>query len=96
MDSRDVFGYQGFNNSKFGRIEVHESINAFGREVLLDAKQTLESAGWHVLHGIVDSLWVTPRDADHAPIREVCAASPMPKTSNWSTRTTSSGWRSFL
>jgi len=26
------FGYQGFSNAKFGRIECHEAINAFARE----------------------------------------------------------------
>jgi DNA polymerase I len=55
------FGYQGFSNAKFGRIECHEAINAYAREILLDAKERLEAGGWRVLHGIVDSLWVTPR-----------------------------------
>ncbi|OVE82944.1 type B DNA-directed DNA polymerase [Natronolimnobius baerhuensis] len=54
------FGYQGFSNAKFGRIECHEAINAFAREILLTAKQRLEVGGWRVVHGIVDSIWVTP------------------------------------
>jgi len=54
------FGYQGFNNAKFGRIECHEAINAYAREILLTAKQRLEAGGWRVVHGIVDSIWVTP------------------------------------
>jgi len=54
------FGYQGFSNAKFGRIECHEAINAFAREILLTAKQQLEAGGWRVVHGIVDSIWVTP------------------------------------
>ncbi len=54
------FGYQGFANAKFGRIECHEAINAFAREILLDAKQRLEAGGCEVVHGIVDSIWVTP------------------------------------
>jgi len=37
------FGYQGFSNAKFGRIECHEAINAFAREILLMAKQRLET-----------------------------------------------------
>ena len=65
------FGYQGFSNAKFGRIECHEAINAFAREILLDAKEVLEAGGWRVVHGIVDSIWVqavegeeqTPLDA---------------------------------
>ena len=54
------FGYQGFSNAKFGRVECHEAINAFSREILLEAKQRLEAGGWRVVHGIVDSIWVTP------------------------------------
>jgi len=54
------FGYQGFSNAKFGRIECHEAINAFAREILLTAKQRLEAGGWRVVHVIVDSIWVTP------------------------------------
>jgi DNA polymerase I len=66
------FGYQGFSNAKFGRIECHEAINAFAREVLLDAKTALEDAGWRVLHGIVDSIWVTPApDRAQRPLETV-------------------------
>jgi DNA polymerase I len=62
------FGYQGFSNAKFGRIECHEAINAYAREILLDAKAAFEAGGWRVRHGIVDSLWVTA--ADDVPARE--------------------------
>ena len=66
------FGYQGFSNAKFGRIECHEAINAFAREILLDAKETLEANGWRVVHGIVDSVWVTPMDEEEqTPLDEV-------------------------
>ncbi|WP_435063114.1 type B DNA-directed DNA polymerase [Halobaculum sp. EA56] len=57
------FGYQGYRNAKFGRIECHEAINAFAREALLDAKDAFEAAGWRTVHAVVDSLWVTPADA---------------------------------
>jgi len=65
------FGYQGYRNSKFGRIECHEAINAYARDILLSAKETLEAAGWHVVHAIVDSVWVTPGE-DPDPIDAVC------------------------
>jgi len=66
------FGYQGFSNAKFGRIECHEAINAYAREILLDAKERLERAGWRVVHGIVDSLWVTAReDVEQEPLEKV-------------------------
>jgi DNA polymerase I len=58
------FGYQGYRNAKFGRIECHEAINAVARELLLDAKERLEAGGWRVVHGIVDSLWVQPVDGE--------------------------------
>ena len=68
------FGYQGFSNAKFGRIECHEAINAFAREILLDAKAALEDAGWRVVHGIVDSIWVTPADGrEQRPLEEVAS-----------------------
>ena len=67
------FGYQGFSNAKFGRIECHEAINAFAREILLNAKETLEANGWEIVHGIVDSLWVTPRtDETQTPLATLC------------------------
>jgi DNA polymerase I len=69
------FGYQGFSNAKFGRIECHEAINAYAREILLNAKARLEAGGWRVLHGIVDSIWVSPDpgvdDADRDPLDEL-------------------------
>ncbi|WP_411963803.1 type B DNA-directed DNA polymerase [Haloferax sp. YSMS24] len=52
------FGYQGYRNAKFGRIECHEAINAVARDLLLRAKETAEDGGWRVVHGIVDSLWL--------------------------------------
>lgn len=66
------FGYQGFSNSKFGRIECHEAINAFAREIMLEGKRIFEDHGYRVLHGIVDSIWVTPVEADPTPVREIC------------------------
>jgi DNA polymerase elongation subunit (family B) len=57
------FGYTGYKNARFGRIEVHESITAYARDMILKAKDLVESRGFHLLHGIVDSMWMTgPRD----------------------------------
>jgi len=52
------FGYTGYRNAKFGRIEVHEAITAASREILLRTKEIAEEMGYSVLHGIVDCLWV--------------------------------------
>lgn len=52
------FGYLGYKNARFGRIEAHEAVNAYGREVLLQAKELVEDAGFRVLHLYVDGLWI--------------------------------------
>jgi DNA polymerase I len=52
------FGYTGYKNAKFGRIEVHEAITRRSRDILLQAKDIADEMGFAVLHGIVDCLWV--------------------------------------
>ncbi|MDG6224466.1 MAG: DNA polymerase domain-containing protein [Candidatus Thermoplasmatota archaeon] len=52
------FGYTGYKNARFGRIEAHEAITAYAREYLLCAKEIVEGYGFDLLHGIVDSLWM--------------------------------------
>ena len=52
------FGYLGYKNARFGRIEAHESTTAYGREILLIAKEVAERAGYHMLHALTDALWV--------------------------------------
>ena len=56
--THNCFGYTGYRNARFGRIECHESINAYGREILLQASEMAEAHGFEILHGIVDSLWL--------------------------------------
>ncbi len=56
------FGYTGYKNAKFGRIEVHEAITARSREILLQVKHLAETTGFSVIHGIVDCLWVKGGD----------------------------------
>jgi len=52
------FGYLGFNNAKFGRIDAHIGVCAWDRKVLVDAARVAEKRGFRVMHGIVDSLWL--------------------------------------
>ena len=52
------FGYTGYKNAKFGRIEVHEGITGRSRDILLQTKDIAEAMNFRVLHGIVDCLWV--------------------------------------
>ncbi|MEE9151228.1 MAG: DNA polymerase domain-containing protein [Thermoplasmata archaeon] len=55
-----AFGYTGYRNARFGRIECHESINAYGRDILVRTMEIAEQYGYEVLHGIVDCLWLKP------------------------------------
>ena len=62
--THNCFGYLGFNNAKFGRIDAHIAVCAWDREVLVGAARVAERRGFQVVHGIVDSLWVKRRGAD--------------------------------
>lgn len=63
------FGYTGYRNARYGRIECYESITAFSRDILLKAFECVENAGYTVLHGIIDSLWVKPKKNPKSPIQ---------------------------
>ncbi|MGH7275304.1 MAG: DNA polymerase domain-containing protein [Nitrospiria bacterium] len=52
------FGYLGYKNARFGRIEAHECVTAYSREKLLQAKEIAEGQGYQLIHAIVDSVWV--------------------------------------
>jgi DNA polymerase II len=66
------FGYLGYKNARFGRIEAHEAVTAYGREALLQAKEAAEDLGGEVLHLYVDGLWVKQEGAaspsDYQPL----------------------------
>ena len=76
------FGYQGYKNARFGRIEAHEAINCFGRDRLLLAKEVAESQGYEVLHALVDSLWLSKPGAGEgdyeALAQQIAAATELP------------------
>ncbi len=63
------FGYTGYRNARYGRIECHESITAFSREMLVTALEVAEHEGYEVLHGIIDSLWVKGSKSCVGPVR---------------------------
>jgi DNA polymerase-2 len=76
------FGYLGYKNARFGRIEAHEAVTAYGRECLLRAKEIAEQRGFRVLHANVDSLWVqkqgTKRKDYDTLIEEITRATQLP------------------
>jgi DNA polymerase-2 len=56
------FGYLGYKNARFGRIEAHQAVTAYGREALLRAKEAAEELGYRVIQLYVDGLWVQHPD----------------------------------
>jgi len=67
------FGYLGYKNARFGRIEAHQAVTAYSRECLLQAKEAAEEAGFEVLHLYVDGLWVR-KSAAGTPAANTSAA----------------------
>ncbi|MHA1646072.1 MAG: DNA polymerase domain-containing protein [Promethearchaeota archaeon] len=69
------FGYLGFRNARFGRIEAHQTVCAFAREFLLNSMQIIENHGLIAIHGIVDSLYAqAPPSMDNATFHQECSA----------------------
>ncbi len=66
------FGYLGYRNARFGRIEAHEAVTAFGRESLLQAKEICEEKGFELLHAITDSLWIRKEGLREEEVLELC------------------------
>jgi DNA polymerase II len=66
------FGYLGYKNARFGKIESHEAVTAMSRELMLQAKEMAEDMGFTVLHMYVDCLFVQQegfaRPSDFAPL----------------------------
>ncbi|MGC2669359.1 MAG: DNA polymerase domain-containing protein [Candidatus Nitrosopolaris sp.] len=70
------FGYLGFNNAKFGRIDAHIAVCAFDRQILLQTVKIAEKYGFTVLHGIVDSIWLKKRDGLATTVSTPTTVSP--------------------
>jgi DNA polymerase elongation subunit (family B) len=66
------FGYLGYRNAKFGTVDGHMGVCAFGRETLLKAAHMAEEHDFEVIHGIVDSLWLKKKGAKVEDYNELC------------------------
>jgi DNA polymerase elongation subunit (family B) len=67
------FGYLGFKNARFGRVEAHTAVTALAREVMLRTQDIGESMGLELIHGIVDSVWLRSEDKiDYQHVEEFC------------------------
>jgi len=66
--SHNCFGYTGYRNARFGRIESHEAISAYGRHTLTLAQKIATHYDLEVIAGIVDSIWLKQADDEPIPI----------------------------
>jgi DNA polymerase-2 len=65
------FGFLGYRNARFGRIEAHEAVTAWGREKLLSAKEIAERDRFTFLHGLTDAIWVKREGAAEEDYRRL-------------------------
>src|SRR5690349_15864424 len=66
------FGYLGFKNARFGKIDAHIATCAFSRQVLGEATALAHSHGFKLVHGIVDSFWLSKSDATRDEYEDLC------------------------
>jgi DNA polymerase elongation subunit (family B) len=67
------FGYLGYRNARFGTVDGHIGVCAFGREAFLRASRIAEEKGFRIVHGIVDSLWLKKKGATDEEYQELCS-----------------------
>ncbi len=67
------FGYLGYKNARFGKIEAHEAVNAFSRDAILKAKEIAEANDFTLIHAIVDCMWLKKEGATEQDYEELCA-----------------------
>src|SRR5438128_6355143 len=66
------FGYLGFKNARFGKIDAHIATCAFSRQVLGQAAALAEARGFKLVHGIVDSFWLRKHEATRSEYEDLC------------------------
>lgn len=66
------FGYLGYKNAKFGKVDAHIAVCALAREALLRTAHLAEERGFEIIHGIVDSLWLKKEGATGQEFVKLC------------------------
>ncbi len=66
------FGYLGFKNARFGKIDAHIATCAFSRKILREATALAEARGFTLVHGIVDSFWLRKQEATRGEYEDLC------------------------
>lgn len=65
------FGYLGFRNARFGKIEAYECVTALSRHTMDRSIRLATRRGFRVLHVMVDSLFVVREGCDEEGYREL-------------------------
>ena len=71
------FGYLGYRNARFGKVDAHIAVCAFARDALLKTVRMAEERGFEVVHGIVDSLWLKKEGTSPREYVDFCRAVSM-------------------
>ncbi len=66
------FGYLGYRNARFGKVDAHNAACAFARKTLLDTAKLVEKRGFEIVHGIVDSLYIKKAGATDKDFIDLC------------------------
>lgn len=66
------FGYLGFKNARFGKVDAHIAVCAYARDVLLNTARLAEQRGFEIVHGIVDCLWLKKYNAKTEDFTNLC------------------------
>ena len=70
--THNCFGYLSYRNAKFGKIDSHIAVCGYARRTLLQAMRLAEERDYRVIHGIVDSLWLSRPGATREDYLELC------------------------
>lgn len=66
------FGYLGYRNARFGKVDAHIAVCAFARDSLLKTARMAEQHGFEIIHGIVDSLWLKKVNTSPREVADFC------------------------
>ncbi len=66
------FGYLGYRNARFGKIEAYECVTSYARAVMYKAIEIARDMGFKVIHALVDSIWIHNPEAEREDYLEYC------------------------
>lgn len=66
------FGYLGYRNARFGKIEAYETVTSYARNIMYKAIDIARDMGFKIVHALVDSIWIYRDDADKDDYLRYC------------------------